>query len=239
MYEEQLKELGLTDNEVKIYLLLLKHSLMNPSDISQKLGLHRGYIYDALERMQEKGVVSTLLKSNKKYYRAIDPKNLVELLKLRLENFRKIVPKLRALMEIKKEDIKVELHKGKRVYRTLIKDIIGSLKRGDEVYLMGVDEGVLLKEVEPIYLKQYLNLIKSKKIKEKIVIKKGARKLDYPNLSYKEVSRDYIGKTAQVIYKDKVAMFIMGNPHNLILIENEDVAETYRKQFEFMWKLIK
>ncbi len=52
MYEQELKDLGLTDNEVKIYLLLLQNGMMNPAEISQKLGLHRGYVYDALERMQ-------------------------------------------------------------------------------------------------------------------------------------------------------------------------------------------
>src|SRR3990167_3267303 len=129
MYEDQLKELGLTDNEVRIYLLLLKQGMMNPSEISQKLGLHRGYIYDALERMQEKGVVNFILKDNKKYFQATSPENLVELLKFRLENFQKIVPDLMKIAELKKEETEVELHKGKRVYRTLLKDMISSLKR--------------------------------------------------------------------------------------------------------------
>src|SRR3989337_1276725 len=103
MYEEQLKELGLTDNEIKIYLLLLKQGMMNPSEISQKLGLHRGYVYDALERMQEKEVVSTILKDSKKYFQAITPENLVELLRMRLENFQSIVPGLMKVIGAKKE----------------------------------------------------------------------------------------------------------------------------------------
>src|SRR3990167_182019 len=107
MYEEQLKELGLTDNEVKIYLLLLKGGMMNPSEISQKLGLHRGYIYDALERMQEKEVVNSILKENKKYFQVTTPENLVELLRLRLENFQTIVPDLIKIQEFKKEETKV------------------------------------------------------------------------------------------------------------------------------------
>ena len=94
MYEDQLKELGLTDNEVRIYLLLLKQGMMNPSGISQKLGLHRGYIYDALERMQEKEVVNSVLKDNKKQFQATSPESLVELLRFKLENLQKIVPEL-------------------------------------------------------------------------------------------------------------------------------------------------
>ena len=237
MYEEQLKEFGLTDNELRIYLLLLKQGMMNPSEISQKLGLHRGYIYDALERMQEKEVVNYILKNNKKFFQATNPENLVELLKFKLENFQKIVPDLMKMAEIKKEETKVELHKGKRVYRILLKDIISSLKKGDEVYLIGIDEEILLNEIEPIYLKQYLNTIKSKNIKEKIIIKKGGKKLKDSNLSYKELEEEFIGKTAQIIYNSKVAIFILGTPYYLIIIDNKEVAETYRKQFDILWKI--
>ena len=106
MYEEQLKELGLTDNEVKIYLLLLKQGLLNPTEISQKLGLHRGYVYDALERMQEKEVVNSVLKNNKKHFQATSPETLIEFLKLRLENFEKIVPDLKKISGIAKEETK-------------------------------------------------------------------------------------------------------------------------------------
>src|SRR3989338_421437 len=137
MYEDQLKELGLTDNEVRIYLLLLKQGMMNPSEISQKLGLHRGYVYDALERMQEKEVVNSILKDNKKYFQATSPENLVELLRFRLENLQKIVPDLMKIAGLKKEETRVELHKGRRVYRILLKDMISTLKKNEEAYLVG------------------------------------------------------------------------------------------------------
>jgi len=239
MHEQQLKELGLTDNEVGIYLLLLEHGMMNPSEISQRLGLHRGYVYDALERMQEKEVVNVILKTNKRYYQATSPKNLIELLKFRLENFERIVPDLMKLEYLKKEETKVELHKGKRVYRVLLKDMASSLKNNGEAYLIGIDEEILISEVEPIYLKQYINTIKSKNIKEKIIIKPGGKRLKSPNLQYKEVDEKYIGKTAQIIYNDRVAIFILGTPYHLIIIDNKDVAETYRKQFNLLWNIAK
>lgn len=239
MYEQQLKELGLTDNEVRIYLLLLKEGIMNPTQISQKLGLHRGYIYDALERMQEKEVVSIILKANKKHYQATNPQNLIELLKFRLESLQKIVPCLIKLSELKKEETKVELHKGKKVYRTLLKDMITTLKQNEEAYLIGIDENILLTEVEPIYLRQYLNTIKSKNIREKIIIKKGSKKIKNPNLDYKELDEKYIGNIAQLIYNNKVAIFILGTPYYLIIIDNKEVAEAYKKQFDLLWTIAK
>ncbi len=237
MHGQQLKEMGLTDNEVRIYLLLLGNGMMNPSEISRKLGLHRGYVYDALERMQEKEVVNSILKTNKKNYQATSPQNLAELLRFKLESFEKTVPDLMKLAAIKKEGTTVELHKGKRVYRVLLKDMASNLKKNGEAYLVGIDEAALMGEIEPIYLQQYLNTMKAKNIKEKIIIKTGAAKIKSPNIQYKEIDGAYIGKTAQIIYDNRVGIFILGTPYYLVIIENKDVAETYKKQFNLLWSM--
>lgn len=239
MYEEQLKELGLTDNEARIYLVLLKSGALNPYQIAEKAGLHRGYVYDSLERMQEKGVVSSIFVNNKQHYQAVNPENLVELLKLKLEAIEKIVPDLKKLEIIEKTDTQVALHKGRLVYRTLIKDIIATVKKGETVLLTGIDEEKLSQEIEPIYLKRYFNLIKDKNIKERIILKKGGKRIKHANLTYKELPEEFMGKTAQIIYSNKVAIFVLGTPYYLTLIENKDVAETYRRQFEALWGLAK
>ncbi|MEK6950106.1 MAG: hypothetical protein AABX13_00075 [Nanoarchaeota archaeon] len=122
------------------------------------------------------------------------------------------------------------------VYRTLLKDMVATLKKNETAYLIGIDEEVLLNEVEPIYLKQYFNVIKSKNIKEKIIIKTGSQKLKQENLHYRELPEKYIGKTAQIIYNHKIAIFILGTPYYLIIIDNQEVAETYKKQFELLWE---
>jgi sugar-specific transcriptional regulator TrmB len=239
MYEEQLKELGLTDNEVKIYLLLLKEGSMNPSEISQKLNLHRGYIYDALERMHKKEVVNSILKNNKKYFQSNNPDNLIEILKSKLENLKKIIPKLKEISNKNKESTTVELHKGEKIYRILFRDIISSMKKDEEILIIGIDEEILTSEVEPIYLEQYLHMIEKKKIKEKIIIKKDKKKLKFKSLTYKELEPELIGNTAQIIYKDNVANFILGDPNYLIITRNKEVAETYKKHFEILWKKAK
>ena len=239
MYEEQLKQIGLTDNEVRIYLFLLKNDISNPSKISQKLGLHRGYVYDTLRRMQEKGLVNSILKNNKKFFQATNPQGVTELLRMKLENFEKIAPDLNVMMNFERKETRVELHKGKKVYQTLLKDMIACVGKNEEVFIIGVDENTLQKKVAPIYLKQYLNAINTKNIKEKIIIKKGGKKIKSPNLTYKEVDKKFIGNTAQLIYHNKVAVFILGTPYHLIVIDNKEVANTYKKQFELLWKVAK
>lgn len=238
MYEAELKELGLTDNEIKVYLVLLEHGILNPTGLAQKTGLHRSYIYDTLERLIDRGIINTLLVDNKKHYQPVDPKALREIFELKLRKLDSILPQLSGLFQATKDETRIELHRGKRVYRTLIKDLLANLKKNDEVYFLGVDEDIL-DTVEPIYLKQYFNIIKEKNIKEKIIISKGGRKLDEEQLEYKEIDPKYLDKTTVVIYQSKVFIFILGTPYHLIIIQSPKVANTYKKQFDLMWKMAK
>jgi|TARA_Y100000310_G_scaffold136203_1_gene135095 sugar-specific transcriptional regulator TrmB len=238
MYENELKELGLTDNEIKVYLILLEHGVLNPTKIAEKTGLHRSYIYDTLERLLDRGIVNTVLVNNKKNYQPVDPKALREIFELKMRQLDSILPQLSSLFQSTKEETRIELHRGKRVYRTLIKDLLANLKNNDTVLLLGVDENIL-ETVEPIYVKQYLNIIKEKNIKEKIIIKQGGKKLEEEHLEYRELNPKYLDETTIVIYQSKVFMFIWGNPYHLIIIESSKVANTYRKQFDLLWNISK
>lgn len=238
MYEAELKELGLTDNEIKVYLVLLEYGVLNPTKLAEKTGLHRSYIYDTLERLLDKGIINTVLVDNKKHYQPVDPKALREIFELKLRQLDTILPQLSGLFQSTKEETRIELHRGKRVYRTLIKDLLANIKKNDEVYLLGVDENIL-ETVEPIYLKQYFNIIKEKNVKEKIIIARGGKRLDEKHLEYREIDPKYLDETTVVIYQSKVFIFIWGTPYHLIIIESTKVANTYRKQFDLMWKIAK
>ena len=156
-----------------------------------------------------------------------------------MENLQKIVPQLKELSNIKEETTKVELNKGKRVYRILLKDIIATIEKNDAIVLVGVNEQRLLEEIEPIYLEQYFTIIKERNIKEKVIMKKGNKKNLIHNVDYKFLEEKYLGNVEQVIYGKKVAIFIIDETYNLIIIENKQVAETYRKNFELLWKIAK
>ena len=167
MYDE-LKELGLTDNEIKIFVILLRHGDMNPYEIAKKTGFHRGYVYDALERLQEKGIINTVIKNNKKCFQSIDPKHIEEMMQSRLESISKIIPDLMRIRQTK-EDCVVELYKGEKSYKILIRDIIATAKKGDEILIYGVNDKLVM-SIEPNYMKQYFAILKRKNISERVII---------------------------------------------------------------------
>ena len=59
MYEEELKELGLTDNEVKVYLALLRNKILNPTKLAEKTGQDKKEVDKAIKAlMKEEKVFS-------------------------------------------------------------------------------------------------------------------------------------------------------------------------------------
>ncbi len=81
MNKEILKELGLTHNEVEVYLTLLRSGSISVNRIAEKSGLHRQAVYDALDRLLEKGFVNYVIKNTKKHFAGINPEKIVEYLR--------------------------------------------------------------------------------------------------------------------------------------------------------------
>lgn len=241
--ENVLKEFGLTDNEIKIYVLLLKLGASTPAIIAEKTGFSRPYVYDAVERLLEKHVVSSVFKNGKKNYLATEPKYLVEIETQRLERIKSIVPSLDKLKYASSEDIKVEHHTGKYIYKVMLNSVITALPNGGEILLFGLMDEYLIKNDKHYltHLQQYYLRAKELGIKEKIIVKKNDANYTFPmELSeFRFLKDEVIGNTSFQVYGKFVAIFLWGNQNHLILIENKDVADSYRKQFNLLWNIAK
>ena len=75
-----MQKIGLTKNEVQIYLTILKAGPILAGEITQRSGIHRRNVYDALERLKEKKLVSFIIKDNKKYFQINHPNKFLDLL---------------------------------------------------------------------------------------------------------------------------------------------------------------
>ena len=233
--EAELKELGLTENEVQVYLTLLKTGPLTSYSLSKKTSLSRGYLYELLEKLREKGIISEVTKDAKKYYQATPPKQLQALLQYKLENVSAIIPQLEKIEGIWKEETKVDVHKGKYAYKTLLNDVVGTVQEQEEVLVLGIDEELLM-QLEPLYLKRYFAIAKRLHITERVIVKKGSKILkEAETTEYRFLPEELIGKIVQFIYGHKVAILTLSEPLNLIIIEDKAIAATYRKQFDVLW----
>ncbi|MFH1253551.1 MAG: helix-turn-helix domain-containing protein, partial [Candidatus Uhrbacteria bacterium] len=94
---DRLRQLGLLENEIKIYLYLLEQGLSSPPQIARGTKMARPNLYGILRLLKEKNLVLEQRRGQRKIYSAADPTVLVQTLESRTETMKQILPDLRAL----------------------------------------------------------------------------------------------------------------------------------------------
>ncbi len=241
MNKEVLREIGLTEYETEIYLALLKNGQISAYELAEKTGLYRQAVYDVINRLIEKGYVSSVKEGKAQLYKATDPQIVLEYLNEKTENFKEILPSLKQLDTQAKSPLMVETYKGKNTVRIALRDIINNLRNSSkkEVLCTAVDEYLPLEKYELI-VNQYERDLLHYKIKERVIIKEKTKGIFKKGTSkYKKIPEKFFNENPIQIYADNVQIIVWGNPDYLIIIRNKGVAEAYRKQFELLWKTAK
>ena len=89
MKKNQWEKIGLSLNESRCYLALIKLAFASANEISRKSGIHHVSVYDALRGLKEKELISQIMKSNKLLFKAGNPKKFNIQLKKKNQNWKK------------------------------------------------------------------------------------------------------------------------------------------------------
>ncbi len=234
--EKHLQELGLTANEAKIYLALVDLGSSLAGTISRKTGIHRRTVYDAIERLVEKGLVSYIVKNNRHYFEASNPKQLLSLLEEKKEAIKSILPELEARFSFKKETQETLFFKGKQGLKSIFED---QIKQGKQILIFGASPKAY--NILKYYFKFYDKARVRKKIKVKVIFDSGARgKIKkIPHAEIKYLPKNYATPAATNVYGNKVAIINWIERPLAILINQKEIADSYRKYFEILWKSAK
>ena len=72
-YLEELKAIGLRENEAKVYLSLLRLGSVKAGKVSKNAELDRSSTYNALNLLLKKGLVSYITINKVRYYQVSNP----------------------------------------------------------------------------------------------------------------------------------------------------------------------
>ena len=78
MIRETLKQLDLTETEIKIYITCLSLNQTLVSTLAKKCGIKRTSAYAVVEKLMKKGLITSIVKNNVHYYLAVDPEVILE-----------------------------------------------------------------------------------------------------------------------------------------------------------------
>jgi len=240
MYQE-LREFGLSNNEIEVFIALIKTGVTSANRISKITGLKRSTTYDNLDLLINRGLVSRILKDRTHLYEAASPQKIISLLDDRKEKILKIIPELESLHEGAIEKTGITFFEGKKGVITILNDI---LDEGKELWFYGSrkmaviaqqnypEDYTLKRAARGIQLTAVLALEdKGEPVyKDKLVHK----------LSKLRFSKELDNIPANVfIYSDRVAFMSSGVNLVGVIIKNKEIVAQQRKIFQIIWRQAK
>lgn len=242
---EALRKFGLAEKEAKVYITLLGLGEALASEVAAKTNIPRQLIYDIFKRLIELGLVSSVIKDNKKYFRAASPEQLTSILKEKEYSIQEVMPelkKIQAFEEHKKP--KIEVYEGIEGMKTILNDVLRIESK--ELIVYGSSKSSF--EVMPIFMENWHNRRINQKLKVRIIyneteeakkrIKEHKQTLKLMEVKYLPV--EALTPTATLIYGNKIALTVwLKNEPYATLIESKELKESYKEYFEAIWKTAK
>jgi sugar-specific transcriptional regulator TrmB len=242
---DNLKKIGLSENEAKIYLALLEIGNSTAQQVAQKAGLKRPTTYVQLESLMKRGLVTSFEKGVKTLFRAEDPEHLNQVLekekeeqKEKVGTLEKILPGLGNLYLSAGERPRVRFFEGidgiKTAHDEFLKtraELIKSLMNADDIL-----------EIFPSHRENYVPKRVQKGIRSKLIY--TSTKGDFLKESDQKMLREskfvpkdkfpFAGEIA--VYNKSIAVSIFHKRPFGIIIESDDMAKSFEAVFDLLWE---
>ena len=243
MYAHIFEELGLTPNESKIYETLLSLGQSSVSEIAKKGNIHRRNVYDAMNRLLEKGLVFQIFQKGENIYEAVNPEKLLELIEEKEKKLQKIMPDLRTMYEANPQEEAAFIYKGLEGFKNYMRDLV---RVGKDTYFIGAKALWFTPNVPKHFLLNFQREMDKKKLKYYTIFDPRVEK-ERPDLisevggEYKIFPEKYATPGICDIFGDYVVTFNsvdianFGEDGTIFVMHNKRLAENFRTWFQFMW----
>ncbi|RLG13857.1 MAG: hypothetical protein DRN66_03370 [Candidatus Nanohalarchaeota archaeon] len=233
-----LEEFGLTNKEACVYVALLGKNTKTISQIMEKTKITRRGCHNIIKKLINLGIVNYVTKNDEKQYCAINPKALINILEEKKKNLESIMPELSWRYKHKKEEenIIINIYDDKQGIKNILRHQL-TIKKTLYVYSNKAEIFDFLK----YYMPQHLMKRRKEKIKGKIILNEEikGKSPDYPEEDkVKYLPKTFCSPLIFVVYGDYVHLIILSKPM-IIFIKSKEISESYKKYFNFMWKMAK
>lgn len=242
-----LKNIGLTDLEIDVYFTLLKIGQSSAKSVSRGAGKHRTNVYDALDKLMKKGLVSYTMQGDMKIFNATEPKRLLLYVKDKKQELekqegmvKKLITELESIKQYKHSEAQIQIFQDKEGLRSFYEKLINVAKSGDSFYIIGTTEKIT--GILKYYVLNATKLVSLRNIKGRMIVSKGMltdkqmkRAMSFAKLNLKVIPRKLLTPTAIILFKDYISLFNYTREPFVILIKNEKIAYTYKRYFEGIW----
>jgi len=238
-----LLKIGLTEGEAKTYAALLELGPSTVGPVTKRAGVSSSNIYEILQRLIEKGIVTIIIKNGVKNFQGVSPTNLIKYLDTKqkeLDEEKKLLeqalPRIEALEKTYPKQ-EAMLFIGTRGLRAAYKEFYKGAKKDDENLWIYVHDKKYAKVSDKFYLHTWLEMVKnirsrgiadnsyrSSKFAKEFQKKYKMRFVNFPVFSHGEV------------FKDRFLLVSWEDPIITVLVKAKHVSDNFRKYFNSVWE---
>jgi sugar-specific transcriptional regulator TrmB len=238
-----LEKLGLSEKESQVYLFLLGRELeVGSSKIVLATKLHGQYIYDALAKLEEKGLVKHIIKNGRKKFLANPPSRIDSLVQEKILIANDVRDKLESLFQ-RKEQQEFEVYQGEdqfvaHEFKMIEEAPVGAnicviAGKGDKFTdIMGdthrrpYNAAALAKNISVLYIgtsdqEEYLSSVKARR----------------PLFDYRIMPGLHTSSVSTSIHENAVLFQVYGDPLLVFKIKSKQIADDYQSFFNSLWEL--
>lgn len=226
---EVLEELGLTENEAKLYLLLVQEGKAKATNLATSSGMHRRVVYDTLAQLEKKGMVGRAEVGGVLTYTPSPPSSLLSFLDEKRDSAERLLPMLSRPFEASSGTSASVMH-GKQGLKTVFEDIL-ALKADFCVYYGQLQTFDVLPKFTQIFhaRRQKLGIKARYMLLDTEQARQRSKKIPLSKFKFIDPSSPSPG--VWWTYADRLALFLWHESPTVILIKDKDIAKTFQETF--------
>ncbi|PIN82027.1 hypothetical protein COV11_00065 [Candidatus Woesearchaeota archaeon CG10_big_fil_rev_8_21_14_0_10_30_7] len=234
--QEILQELGLNRRESICYIALLELGSSKIGAIVKKTEIPSSKIYEVLDKLARRGLVSYVKIGKIKHYQASDPKVLLNYVDEKKKMIEEILPQLILKQKFSKKQ-SVEMFDGQKALFSLFTDLIKDAKVNEKYFIFSINEehktdaaNVFFKNLSVRRKEKKLDVRLLKNINHYKKEKHTKLKVKYTKFNLPQ------GIT---IFRNTVIILSWIESPIAIKIESETISNQFKEFFLDLWKIAK
>jgi len=235
-----LRKIGLSDGEIRVYSALLDLGSSPVNRVHESTGIERRNIYDILNKLIERGLVTYITENKKRFFQVSHPSKItgyIEEKKHDLDRTKKEIEKVMPDITRKffrtRPAISAEVYRGQEGIKAIWEDMLNYR----ETYWIGA--GRYIPKTMPVFFAHWNRRRIKLKVKWLNIMRFEMRrevKRPYPLECIKFLPEEFSGHPTVIgIYGNKTANFILGEEFFAFVIESKEIADNYRRYHKYLW----